>query len=110
MRASPAEYNSAIRSGLNDALVWAEVLGLAGVVGRRAKLASCRLQVGAPRPAECKSALRASRRSNPASLLKKLICPMDGLRRLLHGERDARAPRALRFTKLFCYLCVSVVK
>ena len=59
MRASPADYKSALRSGLNDALVWAEVLGLAGVVGRRAKLASCRVQLGAPSPADCKSALHS---------------------------------------------------
>ena len=39
-----------------------------------------------------------------------LSCPMDGLRRLLHGERDARAPRAPCFAKLFCYLCAFVVK
>ena len=49
-------------------------------------------------PADCKSALpvlpSVSRRSNPAPLLKKLIWRMDGLRRLLHGEREGGATRA----------------
>ena len=48
-------------------------------LGEARKLASCRLQVGAPTQLRC---------------LVGRICRMDGLRRCLCGEWDERAPRA----------------
>ena len=73
-----------------------------------AKLASCQVQVGDIRTPCPTLGLSGFSLVARIAAWVGLSCPMDGLRRLLHGERDARAPRAPCFAKLFCYLCLSV--
>ena len=58
--------------------------------GEARKLASCRVQLGAP---PLPTASRRSAFAEYKSALQTRICWMDGLRRCLCGERDARVPR-----------------
>ena len=81
-------------------------------LGRRAELASSRLQIGAPpgrRSQPCPSiAARYQLTTLHFAFISiarfcggnNLFCRKEGLRRLLHGERDARAPKGCCFQGL----------